>query len=144
MIGSAVISRVMRVTLFSALLSVVATSASAQGLEGTWEGWWIKENDPLPVTVNFQKSSTGYSGSFDSDLLQVAGIPFGRVDGTNGNVHFLLKGDESTSVFDGRILDNAMLGTFTDGYAGGTFKLTRTALSPARILTREVLFPDGT
>lgn len=129
--------------LLAALLTASATNTRADGLEGTWKGLWIKGNDPLPVTVNFQKLGAGYSGSFDSDPLQVTAIPFSSVEATNGKVQFLLKSDDSTSVFDGWIKGGAISGTFTDGHENGTFKLTRAALPPGKMVTRDVFFQNG-
>jgi hypothetical protein len=50
-------------------------------------------------------------------MLQVASIPFSDVSDMNGKVHFLLKGDESTTVFDGTLAGDVMSGTFADGSA---------------------------
>jgi dipeptidyl aminopeptidase/acylaminoacyl peptidase len=132
----------MRVTLVGAFLSLAVTNTRAKGLEGIWKGSWTKDGDALSVIVTFDKSSTGYSGSFDSNLLQVAGIPFSSVEDTNGKVHFLLKGDQSTTVFNGWLTGDTMAGTFTDGSAKGTFELTRATFSAAGIRTRDVTFPN--
>lgn len=73
----------------------------AAGLAGGWKGTWTKNGDALPVTISFAKSPDGYSGSFDSDALQVVGIPFAQVTYADGEVRFQLKGDQSTTTFEG-------------------------------------------
>jgi uncharacterized protein len=132
----------MRTAIVAVLLSLAVTNAWAADLEGGWKGTWTKDGDALQVTVAFEKTGSGYSGSFDSDALQVSDIPFSDISETNGKVHFLLKGDQSTAVFDGTLTDNAMSGTFTDGSERGTFELARATPSPAAIRTRNVTFRD--
>jgi len=135
----------MRVFVFVALLSafiITMTATQADDLAGGWKGTWTKDGDALPVTVTFAKTGDAYSGAFDSDVLQVAGIPLGDVGDTNGRVHFQIKGDQSTTVFDGAITGEAMSGTFTDGSGKGSFELARTALPATQIRTRDVTFQD--
>jgi hypothetical protein len=120
----------------------LSTSASAGELAGAWQGTWTKGSDALPVVVTFQRSGAGYSGTFDSDALQVAEIPFAQVTETGDRVHFALTGDESTTVFEGRQRATAIDGTFADGGTKGTFHLARaTAAAPLR--SRDVAFDDG-
>jgi dienelactone hydrolase len=132
----------MRVIFFAALLSLAVSNTWSKSLEGAWKGSWDKDGDALPVTLLFEKSSAGYSGSFDSDLLQVVGIPFKSVEETDGKVHFLLKGDQSTTVFDGWVTGDLMSGTFTDASSKGTFRLTRATIPAVGIRPRDVTFPD--
>src|ERR1035438_8620961 len=84
-----------------------------------------KDGDALPVAMTFAKTGDAYSGTFDSDALQVAGIPLGDVSETKGRVHFQVKGDQSTTVFDGAINGGAMSGMFADGSGKGSFELTQ-------------------
>ncbi len=132
----------MRVFVFVTFLSAFITlrSAQADDLAGGWKGTWTKDADALPVTVTFAKTGDAYSGAFDSDALQVAGIPLSDVSGTNGRV----QGDQSTAVFDGAITGKAMSGTFTDRSDKGTFELLRAAgLPAAQIRSRGVTFQNG-
>src|ERR1700761_2789217 len=95
-----------------ALLGISA--ALADDLSGTWTGYWVKDHDPLPVTVTLAASGNGFSGHFDSDAIQVAGIPFSAVSETGDKVHLEVKGDEGTSVFDGTLANATIKGTFTE------------------------------
>ena len=52
------------------------------------------------VAVTFTWTGDHHEGSFDADALQVAGIPFAKVTGAGGRVHFELPGDETTAIFD--------------------------------------------
>jgi pimeloyl-ACP methyl ester carboxylesterase len=112
-------------------------------LAGYWTGTWTKLEDPLPVAVTFEKTPTGYIGRFDSDALQVAGIPFASVTYSEPNVRFTLQGDMTTAMFSGAVSIDTMEGTFTEGSAYGTFKLTRARSPEGRLRVREVTFANG-
>ena len=122
---------------------MAAFAAHPADITGGWQGIWTKDGDALPVAVTFEKSGGGYSGWFDSDALQVAHIPFAEVREAGGKVHFVLKGDATTSVFDGAKKGNTLEGGFTEGESKGTFVLTRAALPQAAVASRNVTFTDG-
>jgi dipeptidyl aminopeptidase/acylaminoacyl peptidase len=135
----------MRVFVFAAFLwtLLIATTASqVDDLAGGWKGTWTKDGDALPITVQFAKTGNAYSGTLDSDALQVAGIPLGNVSDANARVHFEIKGDESTAVFDGLIAGDEMSGTFAEGTAKGSFALSRAVLPVAQIRTLDVAFQN--
>jgi dipeptidyl aminopeptidase/acylaminoacyl peptidase len=112
-------------------------------LAGGWQGAWTKDGDALPVTVTFEKSGAGYSGSFDSDALQVNGIPFADVSAADGKIHWLLKGDQTTTVFDGALDGETLNGTFVEGATHGTFALARAGLPEAKVASRDVTLANG-
>ncbi len=129
--------------LFCVLVaSSLASAASAADLAGTWSGTWIKAGDPLAVTVAFSKSGETYAGAFDSDALQVTGIPFREVTVTGAKVHFVLAGDATTALFDGTLKDDELTGNFTEGPAAGTFHLRRTT-APPPLNKRDAAFANG-
>ena len=105
---------------------------------------WIKGGDPLPVTMTFARTGDAYSGAFDSDALQVSGVPVSSVRTADGKVHFEIRGDASTTVFDGEIAGDGLTGGFVDGPdSGGHFDLKRASGAPAPVATREVSFQNG-
>jgi uncharacterized protein len=116
--------------------------AHAAPLEGTWSGTWTKAGDSLPVTVTFEKSGDKYTGSFDSDALQVTGVPFTDVTLAGPKLHVVLTGDASTTVFDGVLGKDGVTGTFKDGEATGTFDL-KAAKAETPLVHRDVTFADG-
>ena len=128
-------------TAFAACLAVSCASARP-GLAGDWSGTWTRQGQTLPVTVTFARSDAGWSGSFDSDALQVAGIPFADVGNVGGKVHWLLKGDESTAAFDGMLRGDGIDGVFVEGGATGRFELHRIAARASDVVSREVTFAD--
>jgi uncharacterized protein len=112
-------------------------------LAGYWTGTWTKFNDALPVALTFEKTPTGYIGRFDSDALQVAGIPFASVAYNEPHVSFTLRGDTTTAVFNGAVSINTISGTFTEGPAHGTFKLERAPTPEAKLRVRDITFTNG-
>lgn len=118
------------------------SAAVADDLSGTWTGYWVKDHDPLPVTVTLAASGNGFTGHFDSDAIQVAGIPFSVVNESGDKVHLEVKGDDATTVFDGTLAGGAIKGTFTEGAKRGAFILNRAATVPPAVETRDVAFAD--
>ena len=90
--------------------------------------------------VFHQSPGDVYSGAFDSDALQVVGIPFSDITDENGKIHFQVKGDQSATLFDGVATDKTISGTFIEGNSKGTFELTRTTLASAHVDARDVTF----
>jgi len=132
----------MRVILFVLMSWASIAAAQAAGLEGHWSGTWTKAGDALGVTVEFSKANNGYAGTFDSDALQVAAIPFAELTLAGDNVRFTLRGDATTTQFEGRLSGDMLSGTFTEGAVNGTFTLARAAPPPA-VATRNVTFANG-
>jgi hypothetical protein len=79
----------MRIFVFVSILSafvIAMTTSQADDLVGGWKGTWTKDGEALPVTMTFAKAGDAYSGAFDSDALQVVGIPLGDIRDTKGRV----------------------------------------------------------
>jgi uncharacterized protein len=129
-------------TIIVCLFAVISARASAQSddLAGDWKGTWVKDGDSVSITTRFTKSGDVYSGAFDSDALQVVGIPFSDITDENGKIHFQVKGDQSATLFDGVATDKTISGTFIEGNSKGAFELTRTTLASAHVDARDVTF----
>ena len=125
------------------LLCVLNATAAPASLPGLWAGVWTRDRDSLPVTMTFQKTASDYTGSFDSDALQAVGVPLSSIRELDGKVHFEIKGDQSTPIYDGVLSGDSLSGTFFDGKSKGTFRLRRTKLAAARVSMREVTFNSG-
>ena len=128
--------------LASSILLVPGTVA-AKDLEGTWSGTWIKNGDSLPVVVRFTRADNLYSGTFDSDALQVSKIPFAEVSESGRQVHLVLKGDQSTIVFDGEESAGAIDGSLTENNSKGSFHLVRSEAATLQVQSRDVTFNNG-
>jgi dipeptidyl aminopeptidase/acylaminoacyl peptidase len=121
----------------------VQSTAQVGDLSGGWSGTWTRDGDALPVTATFAKTGDVWSGTFDSDALQVSGIPFKDVSDMNGEVRFRIKGDQTTTSFNGAIAGDAIAGTFTDETGNGVFALARATRTAAQVRTRDVMFQDN-
>lgn len=131
----------MRAILFVLAAASIAT-ADAADLEGHWTGTWTKAGDPISVAVDIAKTSNGHAATFDSDALQVAAIPFAEVTAAGDSVRFVLRGDATTTSFDGKLSGDTIAGTLSEGAVKGTFTLARAEPPPA-IATRNVTFANG-
>jgi len=121
----------------------LSSIAQAAGLAGNWSGTWTKNGDSLPVTVTFAQEKGAYAGSFDSDALQVAGIPFKDVRMSGTSVHWLLQGDSSADIFDGSLRGDVLSGSFAEGATKGFFVLRRNPKPPHALDEGDVEFAAG-
>ena len=127
-----------------ALAGPAAAQPPPPDIAGAWRGVWIKQGDPLPVTMTFTRTGDTYAGVFNSDDLQASGIPVTAVRQDGDKVHFEIKGDAATSVFDGEVGDVTLSGGFVDGPdSGGHFDLKRVSGAPASVAARDVTFANG-
>src|SRR5579875_1532505 len=116
----AVPTSALRIALFVLLLCArTAAADDPNALAGTWNGVLVKDGDPLAVTMSFSRSGTRWTGTFGSDAQQAAGIPLSRITATGSAIHFELRGDDGTTVFDGTVRRDGASGTFTDGSSKG-------------------------
>jgi pimeloyl-ACP methyl ester carboxylesterase len=128
--------------LLIGLLSI-SSLAHAESLEGTWTGMWTKNGDALPVTVTFKNTNGAWSGSFDSDTLQVAGIPFKDIRLSGSSAHWLLPDDSSSTAFDGALNGDHLTGSFKEADITGSFVLTRSKQPPQALSVCDVTFQNG-
>ncbi len=112
-------------------------------MEGHWRGFWVREGDSLQVQFEFRGASEGFSGSFGSDELRVAGIPISSISTPFPKVHFEIVGDATTTLFDGEIRGDSLRGEFRDGQAKGTFFFSRQSKPLPGLPEEEVTFANG-
>jgi dipeptidyl aminopeptidase/acylaminoacyl peptidase len=130
------------------VLFLCTTQAASQDrLSGTWQGYWTRAADTMPVTLHVQRDTAGgYTASFDTDRLRVAGIPFGEVQ-VQGccDVSMVLRGDRTTLTFRGRLRGDSLSGRFTEtgGSPAGDFAYSRARRSAPAIEERSITFANG-
>ena len=128
------------------LLSLVAPHLAGQSLVGTWQGYWTRAGDTMPVTLHLRRDSTGqYAATFDADRLRVSGIPFSTITVTRSVITMVLRGDRTTATFGGVLRVDSIKGSFVeDGSPEGTFVYVRSR-GAARPLfeEREITFTNG-
>lgn len=113
---------------------------------GLWQGYWARDADTLLVTLDVQPgdSANRYRATFSSDRLRVTGIPFSSVERDGCcRIRLTLRGDATTSVFDGTIAGDSITGTFVEAGANGMFVLRRRPPNRATLREEEVQFSNG-
>ena len=134
----------MRLTPIIMLVSALGSELAGQGVVGTWQGYWTRAGDTMPVTLHIRRDSGGYSATFDADRLRVSGIPFSTVGVQREGVTMILRGDRTTATFGGVQRGDSLVGSFVeDGAAEGAFAYTRARDVPAPFEEREITFENG-
>jgi uncharacterized protein len=113
---------------------------------GQWHGSWARGGDTLLVTMTIQPGDAPnrYRAAFSADRLRVAGIPFASTEREGCClIRLTLRGDATTSVFEGAIAGDSIAGAFTEAGASGTFALRRGAMGTSAMREEEVQFSNG-
>jgi dienelactone hydrolase len=126
---------------FALVLPVVALAQSQ--LAGTWNGAWGKSADTLAVTMRFEESAVGWSGSFDSERLRVEGIPFTEVGFHPPNVTIRMVGDATTMELTGTVKGDSLTGSLEEDGESGWFAFGRAADIRPPFREEEVRFRNG-
>ena len=113
--------RVLAVYVGSLCLLPVTFGSPAQ-LAGHWEGTMVREGASLQVSFDFNTSGSETKGTFTSRTQQAMDYPLNVFTTSADGVHFAL-GD--SIVFDGKLVSDQIVGSFTDDGAGGKFTLHR-------------------
>jgi uncharacterized protein len=134
-----------RALLFSRLLiasSSVPPAAHADPT-GAWVGYWERDGSRLEVEAAFARGDSGYEGAFSSAQLRVVGIPFRQIRYDEPRLSWELVGDTSTTVFDGTVAGETLAGSFREGSAQGSFRLTRAPRVAAAFREEPITFDNG-
>ncbi len=116
-------------------------------LTGNWQGYWTLLGDTMAITMHVQRDpSTGrYSANFDADRLRVSGIPFNEVQ-VQGccRVALTLRGDRTTSIFNGTLRGDSLVGAFREADREGRFAFARSKATVQQFDERAIEFTNGT
>jgi pimeloyl-ACP methyl ester carboxylesterase len=125
------------------LLLAPSAPASAQSPSGDWQGEMVQQGARLAVTIEFRPDPAGLTGTWSAPTMRALGVPLAtiRIDGSA--VHFELVGDQSTTVFEGRLRDDSLVGRFAGGEGQGTFALARRPATRPAYREEEVRFTNG-
>jgi dienelactone hydrolase len=138
----------MRLAIAAVMLGAVTSLLPGQArLDGSWQGYWSRAGDSMPVTLQVRRDANtgGYSATFSSDRLRVSGIPFSdvRVSGCC-DVSMTLRGDRTTAVFTGLLKGDSLTGTLQESTGNGRFAYARAPAAAPTFEEREVTFTSGT
>lgn len=109
-------------------------------LAGHWEGTMVRDGASLEVSFDFSTSGSQPTGTFTSVTQQAMDYPLNVVTITDDGVHFAL-GD--SIVFDGKLVSDHIVGTFTDDGVGGKFTLHRSLPEALPYDSFDVIFRNG-
>ena len=127
------------------LLSPI-TAVGQNRLDGTWQGYWSRAGDTLPITLVVQRDTTSgrYTATFDSERLRVGGIPFQevRIEGCC-DVAMVLRGDRTTTEFTGQLRGDSLTGVLREDTSDGRFAYHRGAPAPPTYDERDITFQNG-
>lgn len=122
-------------------------------LEGYWTGQFQRDGSTLDVELQFTREGDAWRGAFSAASLRAIGIPLREVRQEGDAAHFVLAGDDTTAVFDGRIETGALAGQyietgrlgeeFIEGEARGSFVLVRQAAPPPACVEAPASFTNG-
>lgn len=126
---------------------LIPSPALCQGgqLAGTWQGYWTRAGDTLPVTMVVRRDTTGaHTATFDAERYRVSGIPFEEVR-TEGccDVTLVLRGDRTTVTFTGRLRGDSLTGFFREDASEGQFAYSRIIQAAPVFTEREITFRSG-
>lgn len=112
-------------------------------LSGVWTGAWGRAADTLAVVMRFEQRGGAWTGSFDSERLRVAGIPFTEVAFQPPDVTIRMVGDATTIVFTGRVEGDSLYGAMEEEGDPGWFAFARMSEVEPAGRQEEVRFRNG-
>jgi pimeloyl-ACP methyl ester carboxylesterase len=132
----------MRLLLLLAGVMLSVLAARAEDSTECWRGVRSYDGKSDALVVHVERSAGAESGTVDLPEFGALGIPASRFSRTGDRFHFELVGDETTTVFDGRVAADVAKGTWLDGTRSGDFHLRLgPAIAPAR--QKEIAFQSG-
>jgi len=129
---------------FFVLLACCSINVFSQtSLEGYWQGVMMREGSALDVSFEFAKDKENLTGNFNAPTMRALKIPLAAVSYSAPKARFELRGDRTTTVFDGEISGDTLSGKFREGDAEGTFSLKRAKPPQPVFKQAEVRFQNG-
>ena len=125
------------------LTTVKITAQPNEKPEGLWAGDWLQNGAKLTVSTNFISSNGKLKGTFSSDQLRAIDIPLQEVNLIGQKISWKLVGDASTTLFNGTISGDKIVGVFQDGKSGGVFLFVRSKEKPEKPLEEELVIKNG-
>jgi dipeptidyl aminopeptidase/acylaminoacyl peptidase len=114
------------------------------GLVGHWQGSCKNENFTMQFSVDITKKDTIYSASFNSDEQRALNIPMQNFQLNNDIIHFELRGDNDTWIFDGKRHKENIAGQIRKGKQVASFSIDKKNLDYPYYETKDVTFQNDT
>jgi uncharacterized protein len=119
-------------------------NAKEEGFVGHWLGDSKYGNTSLQFAVDISKNDSVYTAFFSSRDQRALNIPSQNLRLFKDSVHFELRGDKNSWVFDGKLEQSKISGQITKGTETASFLLNKTNLSPPNHTVTEVVFQNDT
>ncbi len=135
-------------TIFVVMAIVVglSTSYAEDRVTGHWEGHIEIPGQPLAVKVDLAVKDTDWSGTIDIPAQSAEDLPLSDIlieeEGAEVSVKFSIRGVPGNPTFDGKLQDEVISGTFSQGVATLSFRLSREVVAdPVRPQEPKPPFP---
>lgn len=108
-----------------------------------WEGVMIQQGSALPISLDFITTGATLTATWSAPSMRALRIPLQRVSLTGTRLHFALVGDENTTIFEGELKGDSLVGTFNGGEGNGTLLLAQRPAPEPAYREEEVSFSNG-
>lgn len=109
------------------LMGLVVLVFAQSAIEGSWEGAIQLPSMDIGMSVNFEESADSLSATIDIPMQGAYGLPLINTSFSDPKIHFELETPMAAAVFDGKLEQGRIEGSFTQGPAKGEFYLQRPA-----------------
>jgi pimeloyl-ACP methyl ester carboxylesterase len=114
------------ILLFIVHCSLFTVHCNAQVPNGSYEGHITYSLGELAIIVNFNAINDSLKATIDIPLQGARKIELKNVKFTDPNIYFELPAGPGLAKFDGKVMKDSIVGSFTQGAVVGTFKLLKT------------------
>lgn len=112
--------------LLTLLTSTLFGAAFAQdALQGDWQGQIGPGSLNLSVVVHFSEDDGVLAGSIDIPAQGAEGVPLELLEATDEGATFVIQGVPGNATFEGRLENDTLAGTFSQGGQDFPFELSR-------------------
>lgn len=113
-------------------------------LVGHWQGECKFGNTSIEFAIDFIKEDRGYTATYSSDDQRALHIPFQNVQVSGDSVHFELRGDIDSWIFNGKLNNERISGLIRKGTRSEWFSVSKKELSPVNYASSEIEFNNDT
>jgi len=120
------------------LMGLVVLAFAQTAIEGSWEGAIQLPSMDIGMSVNFEQSADSLNATIDIPMQGAYGLELKNVKFDDPKVYFELETSMAAAVFDGKLEDGKITGSFKQGPAKGEFYLQR----PAEVIVPPLSYFD--
>jgi len=118
-------STLVQLLFLFALPGVMAAPSARSDAAGRWVGAIDVMGQKLGIAVTLTEEGGSLKGSIDIPQQGAKAVPLTNVRAAEGNLHFELQAGPGLAVFDGKLKNDGIAGTFEQAGIKGAFTLAR-------------------